>query len=156
MGDTRHTGAGRNATGGMSRREFLRLGGAGLAGAALVGGGSLAGCGSSDSPGLTVASWDVARDALKNTIPLFKKKRPDTPVRMQSITIDYQQIIPRLQAGSGAPDIFSLAQQDFQNFLERFPGQFVDVTDRMEKFEDQFAEAPLAHARKDGKLYGVP
>jgi lactose/L-arabinose transport system substrate-binding protein len=156
MGDTRHTGAGRNATGGMSRREFLRLGGAGLAGAALVGGGSLAGCGSSDSPGLTVASWDVARDALKNTIPLFKKKRPDTPVRMQSITIDYQQIIPRLQAGSGAPDIFSLAQQDFQNFLERFPGQFVDVTDRMERFEDQFAQAPLAHARKDGKLYAVP
>jgi peptidoglycan/xylan/chitin deacetylase (PgdA/CDA1 family) len=25
---------------------------------------------------------------LKNTSPLFEKKRPDTPVRMQSITID--------------------------------------------------------------------
>jgi lactose/L-arabinose transport system substrate-binding protein len=75
---------------------------------------------------------------------------------MQSITIDYQQIIPRLQAGSGAPDVFSLAQQDFQNFLERFPGAFVDVTDRMEKYQDQFAEAPLSHARKDGKLYAVP
>ena len=156
MGDTRHTRAGRNTTGGMSRRSFLRLGGAGLAGAALLGSGSLAGCGSSDSPGLTVASWDVARDALKNTVPLFKKKRPDTPVRMQSITIDYQQIIPRLQAGSGAPDVFSLGQQDFQNFLERFPGAFVDVTDRMEKYRDQFAEAPLSHALKDDKLYGVP
>ena len=73
MGGIRHTGAGRDTTGGMSRRRFLRLGGAGLAGVALLGGGSLAGCGSSDSPGLTVASWDVARDALKNTIPLFKK-----------------------------------------------------------------------------------
>src|SRR5919112_6395719 len=111
MGDTRHTGAGRGMTDGMSRRRFLELGGVGLAGAALLGG-PLAGCGSSDSPGLTVASWDVARDALKNTVPLFKKKRPDTPVRMQSITIDYQQIIPRLQAGSGAPDVFSLGQQD--------------------------------------------
>lgn len=140
----------------MSRREFLRLGGVGLAGAAVLGSGTLAGCGSSDSPGLTVASWDVARDALKNTVPLFKKKRPNTDVRMQSITIDYQQIIPRLQAGSGAPDVFSLAQQDFQNFLECFPGAFVDVTDRMGDYEDQFAEAPLAHARKDGKLYAVP
>ncbi len=32
------------ARGGISRREFLRLGGAGLAGAALLGG-TLAGCG---------------------------------------------------------------------------------------------------------------
>jgi lactose/L-arabinose transport system substrate-binding protein len=140
----------------MSRRRFLRLGGAGLAGTALLGGGSLAGCGSSDSPGLTVASWDVALKALQNTVPLFKKKRPSTKVKMQSITIDYQQIIPRLQAGSGVPDVFSLAQQDFQNFLERFPGAFLDVTDRMEKYVDQFAEAPLSHARKDGKLYAVP
>jgi lactose/L-arabinose transport system substrate-binding protein len=75
---------------------------------------------------------------------------------MQAITIDYQQLIPRLQAGSGAPDVFSLAQQDFQNFLMRFPGEFVDVTDRMEGYTSQFAEAPLSHARKDGKLFAVP
>ena len=60
---------------------------------------------------------------------------------MQSITIDYQQLVPRLQAGSGAPDVFSLARQDFQNFLMRFPGEFVDVTDRMERYTSQFAEA---------------
>ncbi len=143
----------------MNRREFLRLGGAGLAGAALLGSGTLAGCGGGSSGsggGLTVASWDIASDALRNTIPLFKKKRPGTDVSMQSITIDYQQLVPRLQAGSGAPDVFSLAQQDFQNFLTRFPGEFVDVTDRMEKYTSQFAEAPLSHARKDGKLFAVP
>ncbi len=143
----------------MNRRKFLRLGGAGLAGAALLGSGTLAGCGgglSGSGGGLTVASWDIASDALRNTIPLFKKKRPGTDVSMQSITIDYQQLVPRLQAGSGAPDVFSLAQQDFQNFLTRFPGEFVDVTDRMEKYTSQFAEAPLSHARKDGKLFAVP
>lgn len=144
--------------GGMNRRDFLRLGSAGLAGAALLGSGTLAGCGggSSASGGLTVASWDIASDALRNTIPLFKKKRPGTDVSMQSITIDYQQLVPRLQAGAGAPDVFSLAQQDFQNFLTRFPGEFVDVTDRMEKYASQFAEAPLSHARKGGKFFGVP
>ena len=141
----------------MNRRDFLRLGGAGLAGAALLGSGTLAGCGtSSDSGGLTVASWDVADDALKATFPLFKKKRPNTQISMQAMTIDYQQIIPRLQAGDGAPDVFPIAQQDFQNFLMRFPGAFVDVTDRMEKYRDQFAEAPLSHAQSDGKLFGVP
>jgi lactose/L-arabinose transport system substrate-binding protein len=98
----------------------------------------------------------VASDALRDTIPLFKKKRPGTDVSMQSITIDYQQLVPRLQAGDGAPDVFSLAQQDFQNFLMRFPGEFVDVTDRMERYTSQFAEAPLSHARKDGKLFAVP
>ncbi len=141
----------------MNRRQFLRLGGAGLAGAALLGGGTLAGCGgSSASGGLTVASWDVASDALEATIPLFKKKRPGTDVSMQAITIDYQQLIPRLQAGSGAPDVYSIAQQDFQNFLMRFPGEFVDVSDRMEKYTSEFAEAPLSHAQKDGKFFGVP
>ena len=141
----------------MNRRDFLRLGGAGLAGAALLGSGTLAGCGgSSDSGGLTVASWDVADDALKATFPLFKKKRPNTQISMQAMTIDYQQIIPRLQAGDGAPDVFPIAQQDFQNFLMRFPGAFVDVTDRMEKYRDQFAEAPLSHAQSEGKLFGVP
>jgi hypothetical protein len=107
-------------TGGMSRRRFLKLGGVGLAGAALLGG-PLVGCGSSDSPGLTVASWDVARDALKNTVPLFKKKRPDTPVRMQSITIDYQQIIPRLQAGSGAPTCSRSASRTSRTFWSASP-----------------------------------
>ena len=145
----------RNVARRMGRRDFLRLGGAGLAGTALLG--TLAGCGGGSSGGaLTVASWDVASDALKATIPLFKKKRPGTDVQMQAITIDYQQLIPRLQAGSGAPDVFSLAQQDFQNFLMRFPDQFVDVTDRMEGHTGQFAEAPLSHARKDGKFFAVP
>src|SRR4028118_1689056 len=57
---------------------FWRLGGGGVAGAALLGSGALGGCGgsSSGSGGITVASWDVASDALRNTIPLFKKKRP--------------------------------------------------------------------------------
>ena len=130
----------------------------GLAGAALLGSGALAGCGGSSTSGggIKVASWDVASDALKATIPLFKKKRSGVEVEMQSITIDYQQIIPRLQAGSGAPDVFSIAQQDFQNFLMRFPGQFVDVTDRIEKYRSQFADAPLSHAVKDGKTFGVP
>jgi len=48
MGDTRHTGAGLDMTGGMSRRRFLKLGGVGLVGAALLGG-PLVGCGFSDS-----------------------------------------------------------------------------------------------------------
>ncbi len=143
--------------GGMNRRDFLRLGGAGLAGAALLGSGTLAGCGpSSRGPGLTVATWDVADDALRATIPLFKKKRPGTEVEMQAMTIDYQQVVPRLVAGSGAPDVFSIAQQDFKNIMMRFPDQFVDVTDRMESYRDQFAEAPLANSEKGGKLFGVP
>ncbi len=129
----------------------------GLSGAALLGGGALAGCSSpSRGPGLTVATWDVADDALRATIPLFKRKHPVVEVEMQAMTIDYQQVVPRLVAGSGAPDVFSIAQQDFQNVMMRFPGQFVDVTDRMEKFRDQFADAPLSHAEKDGKLYAVP
>ena len=61
----------------------------------------------------------MASDALRETIPLRKKRRPGAEAFMQPIIIDYRQLIPRPQAASGAPDVFSLAPQDFQNFLAK-------------------------------------
>jgi lactose/L-arabinose transport system substrate-binding protein len=145
---------------GISRRGFLRLGGGALAGAALLGG-TLAGCGGESGGGaaggaIKVASWNIAADALKEVVPAFEEKYPEASASVQYITFDYEQLIPRLQAGAGAPDVFSVGQQDFQNFLMRFPDQFVDLTGRMERYRDQFAPAPLATVEKGSKTYGVP
>jgi lactose/L-arabinose transport system substrate-binding protein len=143
----------------FSRREFLRLGGVGLAGTALLGSGTLAGCGGQQqgaSGAINVASWNIAADALKETIPAFKKQNPGADVTVQYIDFDYSQLTPRLQAGAGAPDVFSVAQQDLKSFLLRFPDQFVDLTERMEAHGDEFAEAPLATVTKDGRIFGVP
>ena len=70
----------------FSRREFLRLGGVGLAGTALLGSGTLAGCGGQQqgaSGSINVASWNIAADALKETIPAFKKQNPGADVTVQ-------------------------------------------------------------------------
>src|SRR3712207_2738103 len=143
----------------FSRREFLRLGGAGLAGTALLGSGTLAGCGGQQqgaSGSINVASWNIAADALKETIPAFKKQNSGADVTVQYIDFDYSQLTPRLQAGAGAPDVFSVAQQDLKSFLLKFPDQFVDLTERMAAHRDEFAEAPLATVTKDGRIFGVP
>ena len=146
------TGRGR----GSSRREFLRLGGAGLAGTALLG---AAGCGGGQqgaSGAINVASWNIAADALKETVPAFTEQNPGVDVTVQYIDFDYSQLTPRLQAGAGAPDVFSVAQQDLKSFLLKFPDQFVDLTERMAAHRDEFAEAPLATVTKDGRIFGVP
>jgi lactose/L-arabinose transport system substrate-binding protein len=140
----------------MSRWEFLRLGGAGLAGAALLG---AAGCGGGQqgaSGAINVASWNIAADALKETVPAFTEQNPGADVTVQYIDFDYSQLTPRLQAGAGAPDVFSVAQQDLKSFLLKFPDQFVDLTERMEAHREEFAEAPLATATKDGRIFAVP
>lgn len=144
---------GRENSSTLTRRGFLRLAAGGLAGVGLVG---VSGCGASASGDLTVASWNTAADALKACVSAFNRERPDVSVRVQYITTTYEQLLPRLQAGAGAPDVFSVAQQDFQNLLDTFPGQFVDLTERISGREDEFVEAAWSPAVRDGRVYGVP
>lgn len=137
----------------LSRKDFLRLAGGGVAGAVLLG---ASGCVAAAAGDLTVASWNTAADALKACVPAFNRERPDLGVRVQYITTTYDQLLPRLQAGAGAPDVFSIAQQDFQNVLQTFPGQFVDLTERIQDREGEFVEAAWSPAVNDGRVYGVP
>lgn len=141
-----------------SREEFLKLSGAGLAGAALLG---VAGCGGSNEEGesgsITVAAWNLAADALEAEVKeSFSKQYSDINVTIQRVSDSYEQITPRLQTGSGAPDIVQIQQRDFQNFLARFPDQFADITDRIGSHDEEFANTAWASVVKNGKAYAVP
>lgn len=141
----------------ISRRDFLRLSGASVAGATLLG---IAGCGGggggAEGGSISVAAWNVAAEALEAELESFNEAYPDINVQIQFVTDDYEQIIPRLQSGQGAPDIIQTQQRHFQNFLARFPKQFVDITDRMGSHKDEFAEIAWTAVEKEGKAYAVP
>ena len=70
----------------MNRREFLKLGGAGLAGAMLLGG---TGCGSNSSRGkvaLRYALWNQNQvPAPKMIIAEFQQSHPDIQVKIEDL-----------------------------------------------------------------------
>lgn len=107
----------RNATntrmlGGMSRREFLKLGGAGLAGATLLGAAGCGGAGGGDAGGkveLTLWHQEQPPNRVKQfqkVIDAFNKSQKDIQVRQQVQNWEdaYQKTTSAIQAGT-PPDI---------------------------------------------------
>lgn len=141
----------------ISRRDFLRLSGASVAGATLLG---IAGCGGggggAEGGSIRAAGWNVAAEALEETLEGFNEEYPDINVQVQYVDPEYEQITPRLQSGQGAPDIIQTQQRDFHNFLARFPNQFADITDWIGPHQDEFVETAWAAVEREGQAYAVP
>lgn len=110
--------------------------------------------GSELSGEIRVAAWNNAADALEAAIPGFNEKYPNVKVTVQRSTAD--KIIPALTAGIGAPDVFQTQQRDFQNYIAKFPGQMVDLSEQLQSHEDEFAKTAWTSVVKDGKAYAVP
>jgi multiple sugar transport system substrate-binding protein len=141
---------------GLSRRDFLKMGGAGLAGAALLG---TAGCGGggSDSGELTL-SWGPDRTgSLPKLIKQFNQQSKGLKVKYQKMPIDTGQYFDKLrtqfQAGGGDIDII------IGDVI--WPAQFAvngwvsDLTDRF-KDTDAFLPGPMQAVTYQGKVYAVP
>jgi lactose/L-arabinose transport system substrate-binding protein len=105
---------------------------------------------------ITVASWNVAADALTDAAETFMEQHPDATIHVEYVTSDYDSIIPPLTAGQGAPDVIQVQQRDFPNFLEIFPNQFVDLTETLDGRENEFAEVALNLTQKDGRIFALP
>ena len=141
---------------GLSRKEFLKLGGAGLAGAALLG---AAGCGGGGSgSGDLVISW-AADDtgSLPKLIDQFNKQSKDFKVKQQEMPVDTGQYFDKLriqfQASSSGIDLI------IGDVI--WPAQFAVngwISDLSDKFKDSgaFLPGPIQAATYDGKLYAVP
>ncbi len=152
MQRTRIGGRGAN----LSRRDFLKLGGAGLAGAALLG---TAGCGGGGS-----ASGDIILSfgpddtgVLPKLIQKFNKQSKDVKVDYREMPSDTGQYFDKLrtqfQAGGGDIDVI------IGDVI--WPAQFAAngwVADLTERFTDadQFLPGPMQAATYQGKIYAVP
>ncbi|MBA2712278.1 MAG: extracellular solute-binding protein, partial [Rubrobacteraceae bacterium] len=111
----------------LSRKDFLKLGGAGLAGAALLG---AAGCGGSSDSGELILSWGPDRtDSLPTLINQFNKQAKGFKVKQREMPIDTGQYFDKMrtqfQAGGGDIDIV------IGDVI--WPAQFAAATPRSEK-----------------------
>jgi multiple sugar transport system substrate-binding protein len=142
----------------LSRKDFLRLGGAGLAGAALLG---VAGCGGGgqSSGNELIFSWgEDDTGVLPGMIEQFNKQNEGqikvTHRVMPSDTGQYfDQLRTEFQAGGGDIDVIGGDVIWPAQFAAN--GYLLDLTDRFTD-ADAFLPGPIQSNTYDGKIWGVP
>src|SRR5215210_1621161 len=145
----------------ISRREFLRLGGAGLAGTALLG---AAGCGGAEEgSGATTITLTFTPDeagGLKKLIEGFNRQnRGEIQVKwrqMPVLSADYfEQIQAELQSGKSTVDVIGGDVIWPAQFAAS--GWILDLSDRFtSSMQQDYLEGPLGSVRYQGKVWGVP
>src|SRR5215204_2762087 len=147
------------ARGMISRRRFLRLGGVGLAGAALLG---AAGCGggeeASGATTITLAFTPDEAGGLKKLIDDFNRQnRDEIQVKwreMPALSADYlEQLQAELQSGQSSVDLIGGDVIWPAQFAAN--GWILDLSDRFTD-TDAFLPGPMQANTYDGKVWGVP
>jgi multiple sugar transport system substrate-binding protein len=141
----------------LSRKDFLRLGGAGLAGAALFG---VAGCGGGQGGGNElIFSWGRdANNVLPSLIEKFNKQNEGNikvthRVMPQDTGQYFDQIRTEFQAGGGEIDVIGGDVIWPAQFAAN--GWILDLSDRFTD-SDAFLPGPIESNTYDGKIWGVP
>ncbi len=152
----RVAGSGVSAGRGMNRREFLKLGGAGLAGAALLGSAACGG-GSSGSGDLIFSMGTDTSGTLPSLVDKFNKQSKDFKVQYREMPTDtgayFDKLRTQFQAGGGDIDVIGADVVWPVQFAAN--GWLLDVTDRFPK-SDARAVPARAHPipQYDGRSSG--
>jgi multiple sugar transport system substrate-binding protein len=154
----------KNATspigGSLSRREFLRLGGAGLAGMAVLGVAGCGGGGGSGSGDLVFAMGVDSSGTLQDLVDEFNEEhKGEFQVRYREMPADtgqyFDQLRTELQAAASEIDVIGGDVIWPAQFAAN--GWILDVSDRFPESErQQFLPAPLDSLVYEGAIYGVP
>ena len=151
---------GKNGLGSLSRREFLRLGGAGLAGMAVLGAAGCGGGGGSDSGDLVFAMGVDSSGTLQDLVDRFNQEhRGEFQVRYREMPADtgqyFDQLRTELQAAASEIDVIGGDVIWPAQFAAN--GWILDVSDRFSESERQkFLPAPVDSLVYEGAIYGVP
>jgi multiple sugar transport system substrate-binding protein len=151
----------RGASGGagLSRKDFLRIGGAGLAGTALLGSGALAGCGGGGAEGDDIVfSWGPDdTGVLPKLISVFNEQSSGFKVRYREMPSDTGEYFDQLrtQFQAGASDIDVIGGDVIWPAQFAGNGYILDLSDRFTD-SDQFLPGPMEAMRFQDGIYGVP
>jgi multiple sugar transport system substrate-binding protein len=143
----------------INRRDFLRMSGAGLAGATLLG---AAGCGGGGGGGntLTLSMGPDDTGTLPDLIDQFNKQhKGEFQVKYREMPSDtgqyFDQLRTEFQAGGGEIDVIGGDVIWPAQFAAQ--GWIVDFSDRMPESEQKkYLPGPIESLTYDGKIWGVP
>ena len=144
----------------MSRRDFLKIGGAGLAGATLLGVAGCGGGGGQASGEITLGFGREPSGALEDLINRFNKENKNGITvnwrRMPANTGQYfDQLRTEFQAQSA--DITLIAGDVIWPAQFAANGYIIDLSDRFtEDMQGKFLDGPVASNIYQGNVYGVP
>src|SRR5215211_7671124 len=153
----RNEGSGAFAGRKLNRRDFLKMGGAGLAGAALLG---AAGCGGGASSGKLIFSRSDPVPTENDLIDKFNKQhKGETEASLRvmpsNATTHYDKLTTEFQAGGGDIDVIGgdviwaiqfAAQGYIQDLSDNFPASE----------QKKFLPAPISAMTYEGAIYGIP
>jgi multiple sugar transport system substrate-binding protein len=143
----------------MSRRDFLKVGGAGLAGAALLG---VAGCGGGGggSGNIILSHGPEQSGVLQKQLDAFNQQhKGEIQVEWRQMPADsgqyFDQLRTEFQAGGGEIDVISGDVIWPAQFAVN--GWILDLSDRFPDSEQQkFLPATIESNLYEGAIYGVP
>jgi multiple sugar transport system substrate-binding protein len=143
----------------FNRRDFLKMSGAGLAGAALLGSTACGGGGGSGSGNLIFSMGADTTGTMQPLIDKFNKQSDGFKVTYREMPTDTGQYFDKLrtqfQAGGGDIDVIGADVIWPVQFAAN--GWIMDVSDRFPKSEQsQFLPGPIDSLTFDDKIYGVP
>ena len=155
----RSKGSGVSAGRQFNRRDFLKMSGAGLAGAALLGSTACGGGGGGGSGDLVFSMGTDTSGTLQSLVDKFNKQSKDFKVQYREMPTDtgayFDKLRTQFQAGGGDIDVIGADVIWPVQFAAN--GWLLDVTDRFPKGEqEKFLPGPISSLEYDGKIYGVP
>ncbi len=146
----------------VSRKEFLRLGGAGLAGAALLG---VAGCGGNEGAqgGEVVRFFTAAQETaaqervMQDLVARFEEKNPNITLEREAVPTEDQRTViqTRLQSGN-PPDVFSYDTGPGFGGVLADAGLLRPLEDAYKQNDWGIYDWAKQRATYGGKVYGVP
>jgi multiple sugar transport system substrate-binding protein len=144
----------------MTRRTFLKLGGAGMAGAALLGASGCGGGGSEGSGNVVFAMGVDSSGTLQDLVDRFNQQnKGNFQVTYREMPADtgqfFDQLRTELQAGASEIDVIGGDVIWPAQFAAN--GWILDVSDRFPESERQrFLPAPVDSLIYQDAIYGVP
>ncbi|MPZ70195.1 MAG: extracellular solute-binding protein [Actinobacteria bacterium] len=143
----------------LSRRGFLRAGGATAAGAAVLG---VAGCGGGSGSGKTTLTWwdylsGSAARALEQQLKRYEELHPGVSIQRRAVPFEqFKQTLLRGASAGELPDIVLIDNPDHQSFAEL--GILEDLTARVSTWgqADAYFDGPWRSTMWEGKNYGIP
>jgi raffinose/stachyose/melibiose transport system substrate-binding protein len=142
----------------VSRRDFLKLGGAGLAGAVLLG---TAGCGGGRGEVVKFLAATRETTALERVaeeiIAKFEEQNPNIDVQRETMpTEDVRQVIKTRLQSEGPPDLFTYDTGPGFGGVLADAGLLHPLEKAYEENGWDIYEWAKQRATYDGKVYGVP